>query len=127
MSRRSLRTTALSVLLLSASVAAPVSSASAAAAPQTYPLVCKGTNLGVSASSGGGVAITFTRYPSGAGVLWDALTPGSCAWVDRPVSSNEPNRLCYIGAGPFDISWVTRSQPHVEQVYNDGNGCLRLP
>jgi hypothetical protein len=126
MSRRSLWTTALSVLLLSASVAAPVSSASAAAAQQTYPLVCKGTNLGVSASSGG-VTIPFARHPSGAGVLWDALTPGSCAWVDRPVSSNEPNRLCYIGAGPFDISWVTRSQPHVEQVYNDGNGCLRLP
>ncbi len=127
MSRRLFRTTALSVLLLSASVAAPVSSASAAAAAQqTYPLVCKGTNLGVSASSGR-VAITFARYPSGAGVDWDALTPGSCAWIDRPVSSNEPNRLCYIGAGPFDVSWVTRSQPHVEQVYNDGNGCLRLP
>ena len=127
MSRHSLWTTALSVLLFTASVAAPVSAASAApAAPQTYPLVCKGTNLGVSTSSSG-AAITFVRYPSGAGVSWNALTPGSCAWVDRPVGTGEPNRLCYVGAGPFNISWVTRSAPHAEQVYNDGQGCLRLP
>jgi hypothetical protein len=127
MSRRSLWTTALSVLMLSASVAAPISSASAAPAqPPTYPLICKGTNLGVATSSGG-AAITFVRYPGGAGINWGALTPGSCAWVDRAVGSGEPNKLCYYGAGPFNISWVTRSAPHAEQVYNDQRGCLRLP
>jgi hypothetical protein len=123
MSHRSLRITVLSVLLLSASAVAPVSSASA---QTTYPLVCKGTNLGVYTSSGG-VAITFVRSPRAAGINWNALAPGSCAWVDRPVGGGEPNRLCYFGAGPFDISWVTRSAPHAEQVYNDGRGCLRLP
>jgi len=121
MSIRVTRAVVIGALMISASLVAPPSEA---LAPQTFPLVCKGTNLSVTAATGS-VRVRFTRFPRAAGVSWNDLWPGSCAWVDRPVGSGEPNTLCYIGSGPFNISWVTRPTPNVDLVFNDGKGCLR--
>ncbi len=113
------RVLAAAVVGSTLSLAIGASSASA----QTYPLVCKGTNLGV-VSTAGSVRISFDRYPQGVGPHWNALTPGSCAWIDRAVGPAEPNVVCYNGNGPFDISWTTRPTTHVEQVWNNGAGCM---
>src|SRR4051794_19424985 len=66
-------------------------------AVQTYPLQCLGGgNMTYSTGSQapGQLNIGFYRNPQQAGL---GLVAGSCAWLDRPVSDNEPNVLCRSG------------------------------
>jgi hypothetical protein len=58
--------------------------------------------------------ITFDRAPKAVGENWqearlERLEPGECAWLDRPVSESEPNRIALLGVRNFAIQWQ-RSQ-----------------
>ena len=75
----------------------------AAAAPQSYPLQCRGGagTLGVSTVDNSAVFFfTKSSGPANAG-----LAPGQCAWLDRPVStSGEPT--CLKQFNPGAVAWV---------------------
>lgn len=69
--------------------------------PQAYPLNCRGgvplafDTLSSPSDTGTvvGLAVTFLANPVAAGAEGQGLQPGTCAWVDRPVSDAEPRRL----------------------------------
>jgi hypothetical protein len=46
------------------------------------------------------VAIPFVRNARAAGVEGGALSPGACAWVDRPVRAEEPAVLRFLVSPP---------------------------
>lgn len=115
----------------------------------SYPLVCRGggglrfaLQSGVLGVAGTMWSIEFTRA-AGAGLA--SLAPGQCAWMDRPVSSGEPNRVCQpIDSSRLHLEWTadggaarlaSRSAPYLTQlalpeqtvtfqVFNNGAGCL---
>lgn len=88
--------------------------------------------------------ITFERGQVATGQNLEhrfSLQPGQAAWLDRPISTNEPNRLLVKeGIGEFTISWyngqvsgVSSALPYLTalqdpnrfvafHVYNDGKG-----
>ncbi len=86
-----------------------------AAEPETYPLVCRG---------GGGMTLVvrdegegpqfiarFARAPRGASAA--PPSAGECAWQDRPVSSDEPDRLFFLFYGA-----------RFETIFSGGNAHL---
>jgi len=90
--------------------------------------------------------IRFERAPVGVGQNLekrDQLNPGQAAWLDRPISGNEPNRLIIpIGRNDFSMSWshgqvtgIASALPWLNRLqnsnqfqafraYNDGKGNL---
>lgn len=116
----------------------------------SYPIVCRGggnlyfnytpfSNFSQSPQ----VWIMFERADQAVGANWEnanALKPGQCAWLDRPVSSPEPDRIIVKNVKNFSISWtegkvmgisseliylnVLREDNHFQSfdVYNDGKG-----
>ncbi len=84
-------------------------------AEPTYPIVCRGggdLNFNYTPSSNFSpnpqIWITFKRGAQKAGSNWeniDALMPGQCSWLERPVGSEEPNRIIVKDIGNFSISW----------------------
>jgi hypothetical protein len=123
---------------------------SAAVSIPSYLIVCRGggnlyfnytpfSNFSQSPQ----VWISFERGAQAVGANWDnrgALTPGQCAWLDRPVSSAEPDRIIVKNVKNFTISWThgqvmgisselsyldtLRKADHYQSfdVYNDGKG-----
>jgi hypothetical protein len=95
-------------------VASFVASSVAFAQP-TYPIVCHGGGElyfnympSSSFSPNPQIWITFQRGAQMVGSNWEnigALMPGQCAWLDRPVSNNEPNRIIVRDIKNFSISW----------------------
>ncbi len=81
----------------------------------TSPIVCRGggdLNFNYTPSSNFSpnpqIWITFQRGTEKAGSNWenvDALMPGQCSWLDRPIGNNEPNRIIVRDVGNFSISW----------------------
>jgi hypothetical protein len=65
----------------------------------TYRLWCRSplqitTSRGLYGASGMvGLTLSFTRNPVAAGVDGRTLGPGTCAWIDRPVASDEPAEI----------------------------------
>ena len=116
---------------------------------ESYPLVCRG---------GGGLKFALQSGVLGvAGTMWSmefsraagagpaSLEPGQCAWMDRPVSPGEPNRVCQpIDPSRLHLEWTadggvgklaSRSAPYLTQlvspeqrvtfqVFNNGAGCM---
>jgi hypothetical protein len=103
-------------------------------AAKSYPMVCKGggemvVRFSHVKDSGGfhstSVAIEFKK--SRAAASGSEPAPGHCAWVDRPISAEEPSMLAYApGAGKdfyFDFkadSWqLTKTEDAgLEQILN---------
>jgi len=71
--------------------------AGAYADPPSYSMVCKGGgNMGAELrQSAKFIAITFQKSPQAA-AGGQALAPGTCAWVDRPISPQEPIMLGFV-------------------------------
>lgn len=93
--------------LLAAALAALALPAGTAAAQTTYVMTCRGGG-GMVAVAGQRVSqpqvfveITFARAHQGAGT--QAPGPGQCAWIDRGVGSNEPDKLIYTDTS---VSWT---------------------
>jgi hypothetical protein len=131
-------------------VSSPFSSV--APAQSTYPILCRGGgNLYFNYQPYSNVSpnpqmwITFQRGSQKAGSAWEnrnALMPGQCSWLDRPVSNNEPDRILVLNIKNFSISWTqervmginselyyinTLRDPNRYQsfdVYNDSKGNL---
>lgn len=110
------------------------------AAPQTYPLVCRGGagTLGLDSASQSAV-MYYAKSPQPAGA---GLQPGQCSWVDRAIGPNEPPclRQTAVGAAawifpnqltqsyfasqnaPWLRSLLRADQFQTFQVYNPGTG-----
>ena len=127
-----------------------VAASSVSFAQPTYPIVCRGGgNLYFNYtpfsnfSPNPQIWITFERGAQKAGANWEnigALTPGQCSWLDRTVSSNEPDRIIVKDISNFAISWnqgrvtgISSDLAYVNalqaadryqsfDVYNDGKG-----
>jgi hypothetical protein len=139
-----LRTTAL------AAFAALAFHATAASAETSYLMTCRGGG-DMQAVAGQRVSnahvfveITYKRASQGAGVA--APAPGECAWIDRGVHGDEPNKILFNDMG---VSWtqtvcragncwvntpsggatalmnaVRSGQPFQVHVYNDRQGHM---
>lgn len=116
----------------------------AQAAPQSYPLVCRGGgNVTLGYSSTETAALMYFKkgtQPAGAG-----LQAGMCSWVDRGIGANEPPCLRQTGvaaqvwwfvngiggqayANSTQAPWMRQMTDPTKfqtfQVYNPGNGCF---
>lgn len=123
---------------------ATVATSHAFAAPQSYPLICRGgPSMSFSyTSSSRLVQMLFTRgsQPASSGV------PASyCTWSDRGIGPNEPNKICHRGVD-LGIAWYgngqvtqlnasqapylsplrTSANTFIFQVYNNGQGCFEV-
>jgi hypothetical protein len=98
--------------------------------PPTYALLCRGTaSLNVWVRPERNAILIFDRgtKPAGAG-----LEPGQCAWMDRAVRADEPDRVVqHIPEGadaeaPYLWPATLRDPAKywVFQVYNNGHGDL---
>jgi hypothetical protein len=85
----------IAICLLTSIIAQPVLA-------KSYPMVCKGggemvANFSHVKARGGfhstSLEIKFKKSPAAASVREPA--PGHCAWVDRPLSGEEPTSLAY--------------------------------
>src|SRR5436190_19338400 len=90
----------LSALTISTAVAIfPILSGAHATPQQSYPLVCRGGGslvIGI-APGEGNIGLTFVRGTKPAG---EGLAPGECAWKDRGMYLNEPDRVSqHVAAG----------------------------
>ena len=87
----------------------------AAAEPEPYPLVCRGggamTLLVRDEGEGPQFIARFARAPRGASAA--PPSAGECAWLDRPVSNDEPDRLFFLFYGA-----------KFETVFSGGNAHL---
>jgi hypothetical protein len=88
--------------------------AGVAGATQTYPLKCRpGSETAFNLSVAGELRFGFQRAPVAAGANGATLSPGECAWVDRPVSAGEPSFVAAPFSGSFKVGAVV---PHA---FND--------
>ncbi len=86
-----------------------------AVAHPTYSIVCRGGGElffnytpPSALSSNPEIWITFQRGAQGVGSNWeniDALLPGQCSLLDRPISNNEPHMIIVKDIRNFSISW----------------------
>jgi hypothetical protein len=123
-------------------------------AQSTYPIVCRGGGelfFNYTPSSNFSptpqIWITFQRGSQKVGSNWEnigVLMPGQCSGLDRPVSSNEPNRIIVKDIRNFSISWnrgqvmsISSELSYMKwlqdanryqsfDVYNDGQGNFIL-
>jgi hypothetical protein len=102
----------------------------AAQAPQSYPLVCRGSSeVSVRSRPGRKLILTFKKgtRPASAG-----LAPGECSWVDRGMSQAEPDTLVHQikdgGDTDPEYRWTeTLSRPDrywTFDVYSDGERLI---
>ena len=100
---------AMMILTLLSIVGSPASAQS----PQAWPIRCRGggTMLVQLQQNATHLAleINFSRAPRGA--EGNAPGPGQCAWIDRPVSANEPTSLHYSIEGAR-LSYVSYQGPN---------------
>ena len=98
--------------------------ADASAEPPSYPMVCKGGgNMGAELrTSAKFIAITFEKSPQAASRQEPA--PGTCAWVDRPLSPQEPVMLGLAFQKPPDNFIIRKENITVlfdDQSFQDRN------
>jgi len=65
-------------------------------ARETFSLLCRGKLTLINEWDDGELSTThgvFFKNPRPAGKLGEQLRPSSCAWADRPLNDNEPNRF----------------------------------
>lgn len=105
---------------------------SLAIAQSGYPLVCRGGGSMQFRFEGPPsepeLRIIFERAPQPAGSHREnlaALGPGQCTWLDRVISSDEPNKLVQQNVQLFSISWqnkrvvgISSSLHHLNQLQN---------
>lgn len=76
------------------------------AAPDSFALMCRGGNLmSYSVRKPEGTVtfeVFFRRAPTAGSV--SPPGPGTCAWIDRPVRTDEPNRFRIVAAGPLSVA-----------------------
>ena len=88
--------------------------------PGTYEIRCRGpvddsqivdwdTNPNVTSNS---LLFSFIPSSGAAGADGSGLTPGTCSWIDRPFSSNEPREIQYI---INDVSDQNKHRNHLKQ------------
>jgi hypothetical protein len=100
--------------------------AGAAHAQQSYPLTIRGGGTLTIANDGtNGVRI---RFQPGPGAVTAGLSPGQGTWSDRALRPGEPTITCDSGARAAQyVGLLVQSNQYVIlQVYNDGQGCLRV-
>ena len=93
---------------------------------QSYPMTCRGGGMLTIANDGSnGVRIRFQR--SG-GAVTAGLSPGQCTWSDRAINSAEPATICDTGTNAAQyVGTLVQSDGHaIVQVYNDGQGCMKV-
>jgi hypothetical protein len=87
------------------------------AAPKSYPMVCKGGgDMEASFSHvkakggfhGSSLAIKFQKSRTAASSSEPA--PGHCAWLDRPISREEPSSLAYAPGAAQDFSFTFKGE-----------------
>ncbi len=127
-------------LILIAIVLGSVVTLSTEAAPQSYPLVCRG-GAGTLGYGAGAALYYFRKAPASVG---HGLNPGECSWVDRPIGAGEPP--CLRQTGVQANAWIfpdqlqssyftSQNAPWLRtllkshayqtfQVYNPGQGCF---
>jgi hypothetical protein len=97
-----------------------------AAHAQSYPMTCRGGGtLSIANDGNGDVRISFRPGPGAAPA---GLSPGQCTWSDRALGSGEPTTICDTGArvAQYVGLLVQSDQYAVLQVYNDGQGCMKV-
>jgi hypothetical protein len=98
----------------------------AAYAQQSYPVTLRGGGTLVIANNGSnGVRI---RFQPGPGAAHDGLAPGQGSWSDRAFRPGEPTTICdsAASAASYVGQLVQSGQYVILQVYNDGQGCMRV-
>ena len=86
------------------------------AAQTAYPLICRGgPGLRVAPEVGSGTAtVVRLKFTRGMRAAATGVEPGTCAWQDRGVRTNEPAALCFAPvqhlsfetAGGREIAWL---------------------
>ena len=81
---------------------ATLTSTVVAAAPQSYPMQCRGgATIGLAASTRAAV-MYFGKAPNKASL---GLGVGQCAWLDRAIGTNEPP--CIQQSNSDAVAWIT--------------------
>jgi hypothetical protein len=85
------------------------------AAPKSYPLVCKGggemeASFSHVKAKGGfhGTSLAIKFQKSRAAASSSEPAPGQCAWLDRPISAEEPSSLAYAPGAGQDFSFTLK-------------------
>jgi len=115
-----------SILTLVLAVDATVYAQPARTPPQSYPMTCRGGGtLSIRNNNGNSILI---RFQPAAGAATQGLYPGQCTWSDRALRSGEPTTICdnSANASQYVGLLVQSNQYAILQVYNDGNGCMRV-
>lgn len=95
-------------------------------APTSYPLTVRGGGALTIANDGSnGVRIGFQPGP---GAVFVGLSPGQGTWSDRAFGPGEPTTICDSGASAAQYVGDLVQSDHyaILQVYNDGQGCMRV-
>ena len=58
-----------------------------------YFLLCRGPLTYATGTGGNTTVVLFQEATTSSGNGGSSLTPGSCAWTDRPLRSNEPTKI----------------------------------
>jgi hypothetical protein len=96
------------------------------ARPQSYPMTCRGGGtLTIRNDGGNGVQI---KFQPASGAAPQGLSPGQCTWSDRALRPGEPTTICDSSesASQYVDLLVQSNQYAIMQVYNDGQGCMRV-
>jgi hypothetical protein len=94
--------------------------------PESYPMTCRGGGtLSIRNDAGGGVRI---RFQPASGAAPQGLSPGQCTWSDRALRPGEPTTICDYGANASQyVGLLVQSDQYaILQIYNDGQGCMRV-
>lgn len=94
--------------------------------PQSYPMTCRGGGtLSITNDGGNGVQI---RFQPADGAAPQGVPSGECTWSDRALSPGEPTTICdnSANAAQYVGLLVQSNQYAILQVYNDGQGCMRV-
>jgi hypothetical protein len=68
------------------------------------------------------------RFQPGGGAAPQGLSPGQCTWSDRALRPDEPTTICdsSASAAQYVGQLVQSGQYAILQVYNDGQGCMKV-
>jgi len=105
-----------SVFLLPAFMLIFFSLPAQAAPPPSYPMVCKGggnSELDLHTSKDG-VTIAF-RFKKNPGSATSGLAPGTCAWLDRPISAAEPGMVYMTLNGVYPQVSIIQNEGRLDQ------------
>jgi len=112
-----------------------------------YPIACRGSGGMQFSLVSGGYGLSGTMVVIGfhrsAGFGTNALNPGECAWMDRPINEQEPDHICdpvtqvhvqwsadgavqnlSSRSAPYLAALTVPAQVYTFQVADNGNGCL---